>query len=172
MAAKRTTHCPNGHEYTKENTRYTSRSRQYRDGTPYTDIQKHCIQCDKDYDTNNKEKGLQRSRRYQESNPEKVREASRLSMKKRNKELRREAIEAYGGKCVCCGETTPEFLHFDHVNNDGAAHRKELGGHGGSMLILRWAKKNSWPDKIQLLCHNCGMAKAWYGECPHGGDSN
>lgn len=77
---------------------------------------------------------------------------------------RREAIAAYGGKCVCCGETEPVFLAFDHINDDGAAHRKEIGE--GATVIVQWVKKNGYPqDRIQLLCH-CNWAKH-HGGCPH-----
>jgi len=89
-------------------------------------------------------------------------------MKQQTKELRKLANEAYGGKCCCCGESTPEFLHLDHVADDGAEHRRELSNSkGGSIHTLRWARNNNWPDRLQLLCHNCGMAKAFYGACPH-----
>ena len=80
--------------------------------------------------------------------------------------IRQEVIAAYGGKCTCCGESTPEFLVIDHTNNDGAAHRKEIGAAGGS-TIYKWLKKNDYPEGFQVLCHNCNMAKGFYGQCPH-----
>ena len=70
-------------------------------------------------------------------------------------------IDAYGGVCACCGEYRYEFLALDHVNNDGAAHRKEVGD------VYKWAIKTKFPPSLQLLCHNCNMAKAIYGHCPH-----
>ena len=27
--------------------------------------------------------------------------------------------------------------------------------------------KNYYPKNLQILCHNCNMAKGFYGECPH-----
>lgn len=155
---KRTTHCPKGHEYTEENTCYSTRNRTYKDGTAYIVTEKRCRQCIKDNAT-----------KERQDNPEGVRIRARKSSKKRLAELRKEAIEAYGGKCNCecgCGIAIPEYLHLDHVDNDGAEHRRELGINGGSHKMAIWAKKNNWPDKLQLLCHNCGMAKAWYGSCP------
>lgn len=93
-------------------------------------------------------------------------ECKRISFRKHSSNLRDEAIKAYGGKCNCCGETEPMFLQFDHINNDGADHRRKLGG--GSIKIVAWAKKNNWPNTIQLLCANCNTAKSYKnGGCPH-----
>lgn len=78
--------------------------------------------------------------------------------------IRRKVIEAYGAKCNCCGERTFEFLTLDHVNNDGAIHRKTIG-HSGN--IYRWAIKKNFPDLLQVMCMNCNWAKAIHGECPH-----
>jgi hypothetical protein len=84
-------------------------------------------------------------------------------------------IEAYGGKCICCGETIPEFLTIDHINNDGAKQRKEIrpnkvrnGGGGSGVEFYRWLRKHGYPqDNYQLLCFNCNCAKGYFGQCPH-----
>jgi hypothetical protein len=83
--------------------------------------------------------------------------------------LREEVLDAYGGKCACCGETTREFLGVDHINNDGESHRREvLKGYGRS--IYRWLKQSGYPNSgFQLLCHNCNISKGLYGGCPHRG---
>ena len=90
--------------------------------------------------------------------------ARRRSARKYNAKQRTEAIAAYGGRCACCGESEPAFLTFDHVNDDGSAHRREIG-HDGKMICI-WAKKNGYPKSLQLLCCNCNNAKA-RGGCPH-----
>lgn len=141
--------CPNGHDYTS-NRRTTTRKRTLKDGTVRTYQTSYCNACN-----------TEKNRRIRQQNPGRAAEYLRT----RHKNLRNEAIMMYGGKCVCCGETTPEFLHLDHVNNDGAAHRKTLGG--GADKTLSWAKRNNWPDSLQLKCHNCGMAEGFYGQCPH-----
>src|SRR3990172_6832112 len=46
--------------------------------------------------------------------------------RERRRAARVKALTAYGGRCRCCGETEPKFLVFDHINNDGAVHRREL----------------------------------------------
>lgn len=76
-------------------------------------------------------------------------------------------IEAYGGKCICCEEKTPEFLTIDHINNDGAADRKKNGKKSGTKLY-RWLIRNDFPKyNYQLLCYNCNCAKGFFGYCPH-----
>lgn len=80
--------------------------------------------------------------------------------------LKAEIIEAYGGKCVCCGETTFEFLSIDHINGKGNEHRRQLKSEG--IGLYNWLKKHTFPkDNYQLLCYNCNMAKSLYGICPH-----
>lgn len=101
---------------------------------------------------------------------ERARELSRQRAVRSSAKVRREVIEAYGSACNCCGETTVEFLTIDHINNDGADHRRELTGHrtGSSTNIYRWLRANGYPkDNFQLLCYNCNCAKGFYGTCPH-----
>lgn len=79
--------------------------------------------------------------------------------------IRLETIAAYGGKCKCCGETNEGFLTLDHVNNDGADHRRELGRKASLHL---WAKNAGYPDTLQVLCYNCNCGRATNGGvCPH-----
>jgi len=80
---------------------------------------------------------------------------------RRRQELTSEALAAYGGRCVDCEEDDPEVLTFDHVDNDGGQHRRELakGKRGSTTQILRWAKQNGWPPRLQVLCANCHLRK-------------
>lgn len=99
------------------------------------------------------------------------REAFRLygiAKGKRNHDrIRDEVFNAYGGyKCACCGETERAFLSLDHVNNDGAAHRRSERKH--CMHIYRWARKHNFPKTLQVLCMNCNFGKRQnHGTCPH-----
>ena len=78
--------------------------------------------------------------------------------------LKLRVFGAYGGKCVCCGEKELIFLSIDHVNNDGARHRKEVA----SGQLYRWLEKNNFPPNFQILCFNCNRAKYVNGGlCPH-----
>lgn len=81
-------------------------------------------------------------------------------------ELKEKVYSAYGRVCTCCGEAQPEFLTLDHVNNDGNAHRKELGSQGER--FLKWIIANNYPNTIQILCWNCQWGKLKNnGICPH-----
>lgn len=106
----------------------------------------------------------------------KVKDATRKADSERVRQRRREyyarlrveVIQAYGGRCTCCGETEIRFLCIDHVNDDGNVHRAELG----TMNIYSWLRHNEWPEGFQVLCANCNMAKKT-GPCPHrGGESD
>lgn len=83
--------------------------------------------------------------------------------------LKQEVLAHYGGQCACCAETTWEFLTLDHINEDGAAHRRELFGtqKAGSSQMYRWAKKNGYPAIFRVLCFNCNVTIFHYGTCPH-----
>ena len=82
----------------------------------------------------------------------------------RRRAMRLRIFEAYGNACACCGETTLEFLTIDHVNNDGAEHRRTIGR---GDYMMRDIIKREFPPDFQLLCWNCNGAKGAYGVCPH-----
>lgn len=79
-------------------------------------------------------------------------------------QLRNDAMMAYGGHvCACCGETEPNFLSLDHIENDGATHRRTVG-----KAIWKWLRDNKYPAGFQVLCMNCNHGKARNnGICPH-----
>ena len=81
-------------------------------------------------------------------------------------DIRRMVLEHYGGVCACCGETEPAFLTIDHINNDGAAHRRAIGATSASHFAV-WLYRHGYPDGFQVLCANCNHAKAVVGTCPH-----
>jgi len=84
-----------------------------------------------------------------------------------HQELKRRAFAAYGGpRCVCCGEIHPECLSIDHINNDGAHHRRQLAG----KPIYLWLYENDFPPGFQVLCMNCNISKRDnHGICWHEG---
>lgn len=80
-------------------------------------------------------------------------------------------LRHYGGtppSCACCGEDHPTFLAIDHIEGSGNKHRKEIGSKGGYTFAI-WLIKNNFPEGFQVLCHNCNMAIAILGYCPHKG---
>lgn len=116
-----------------------------------------------------KARRLQQKREYAKriyANP-KMRAILLAKIKDRQQRIRSEVIAAYGSRCVCCGEQDPKFLTIDHVNNDGASHRKKNRISPGAGLYS-WLRKRGFPKKgFQLLCWNCNCGKGIYGLCPH-----
>lgn len=83
--------------------------------------------------------------------------------------VKNEVFESYGGyKCVCCNEKEKTFLSIDHINSDGAKHRKEIGS-----TLYHWLMKNKFPSGFQVLCMNCQWGKKNNsGICPHQSKKN
>src|SRR5690606_38099756 len=80
-----------------------------------------------------------------------------------------DVLNAYGGKCACCGVATKEFLAIDHINGGGRQHRLSLHPRPSSQTVYTWLRKNNYPEGFQVLCHNCNAAKSYYKNgCPHG----
>jgi len=76
--------------------------------------------------------------------------------------------EHYGAICNCCGTTQEEFLTIDHINDDGAEHRKTLPSSGTGGTIYSYLIENNFPeDDFQILCWNCQWGKKKNGVCPH-----
>lgn len=75
-------------------------------------------------------------------------------------------LEGYGGCCACCGESDPRFLTIDHVDGNGAEHRRDLGT--GSNRVWLQIIREGFPEGYQCLCYNCNCGRAINGGvCPH-----
>lgn len=82
------------------------------------------------------------------------------TIKQRSYDLKTEIIEAYGGKCECCGEANRGFLSIDHINRDGHKERK--------LNLYKHLKANGFPrDRYRLYCMNCNWGSRLTGVCPH-----
>lgn len=103
----------------------------------------------------------ERSRDYNREYQRKNREKSKLYQKEYLRSIRLKVIEHYGNECRCCGEKENKFLGIDHIENGkgNPVNRKESS--------YREAIRNNYPDYLQVLCHNCNLAKGFYGKCPH-----
>ncbi len=79
------------------------------------------------------------------------------------------AFNGYGGcRCICCGETELVFLTLDHIDGNGATHRRTLGmGREGGAKFYRLLRLQGYPPGYQVLCFNCNCARGQHGECPH-----
>lgn len=75
-------------------------------------------------------------------------------------------LDHYGRKCNCCGEAEINFLTVDHINNDGATHKRIMKSKDPGS-VRKWIVDNGFPDTIQILCYNCNCAKGKLGYCPH-----
>lgn len=107
-----------------------------------------------------------RNRAWREANRETYREQQREYRRNRDAAIRAEALVAYGGCCAACGKVgqlsygKPDSLHLDHINGDGAAHRKALGNPRLSgVKFYQLLKREGWPRYVQLLCELCHEAK-------------
>jgi hypothetical protein len=103
----------------------------------------------------------------------------RDARRRRSLELRIKAFKILcnGEKphCQCPGCTVDfiEFLQCDHVNGDGAAHRKANRLWNGADLLWRYVIEH--PEErsdFQVLCRNCNGAKFTRKRCPLHGQSH
>ena len=94
----------------------------------------------------------------------------RVFAKDKRRHLRMEVLLSYGGECLCCGEHRYEFLGMDHIDGNGAQHRRDEGLHGGTEFYM-WLKKNDYPEGFRVLCHNCNFSRGHLGYCPCGDGS-
>jgi glucan-binding YG repeat protein len=70
-----------------------------------------------------------------------------------------DALKHYSGgtmSCARCGFDDIRAISLDHVNGDGAAHRRQFKD---SWAVFRWIKKNGYPEGFQVLCMNCQFIK-------------
>lgn len=86
---------------------------------------------------------------------------------KRHEKLKREVFEAYGGKCVCCGETDLHFLTIDHTDGIVPESHRRNGRRLSGTAFLYQIRKEGYPDTCRILCWNCNCSHAYYGFCPH-----
>jgi len=109
--------------------------------------------------------------RYHGEKHDEIRKKDNLSVREKRAKIKDIVFAAYGGyKCVCCGETEPMFLTIDHINNDGAKHRRQISGkrHMAGYHTYKWLMDNNFPDGFQVLCMNCNHGKRMNnGICPH-----
>ena len=84
--------------------------------------------------------------------------------KKNQLKLKNEVLSYYSKnkapECIVCGFNDIRALSIDHMENNGANHRRELGNKTLSGYhFYRWLKKNNFPLGYQCLCMNCQWEK-------------
>lgn len=139
----------------------------------YYKNKQHVLDYQTQWRADNPEKKLAQNARYRERNREAIQEKGRRYHRRtrgkahdRHQELRLEVIAAYGNKCTCCAEVNLGFITIDHVFNDGAEHRREVGS---GKELYKWLKEQGYPkDRFRLLCYNCNIGRFHNkGTCPH-----
>jgi len=103
-------------------------------------------------------------RKYRKKNKQKLNEYMRNRNRERNKYLKKTVLNHYGWECACCSENHKEFLCIDHINGDGADHRRKIGK--GHYYFYTWLIRNNFPEGFQTLCMNCNFAKGTRNYCP------
>jgi hypothetical protein len=105
-------------------------------------------------------------KRWYESNKDKAREQKRAIMKrlraenpekyasqsrKAKEKLRQSVLNAHGRACAICGFENEHALTLDHILNNGAEERKEVGERGVYYRSLIPENKSEY----RILCMNC-----------------
>jgi len=91
----------------------------------------------------------------------KYRLTHRAYWKEVNLLIKTEVITHYGnGKCACirCGYDDIRALSIDHIDGNGAQHRRTIKVPSGNHFY-RWLRKNNFPSGFQTLCMNCQWIK-------------
>lgn len=133
-------------------------------------LKKICIQCGNKHNTRYQKchscrrKSRKLSAVYWRESSEEFKEKRSLYKKRKRANDKFLVFNAYGGKCVCCGESDWKLLTIDHVFNDGKAHREIVSASELYPYLIR----NNFPqDRFRLLCWNCNISRSKYGVCPH-----
>ncbi len=102
---------------------------------------------------------------YHAKKYERTKEVGRAVRKRYYDKWKKVVFDHYGHKCTCCGEREPRFLTIDHIDDDGAEHRKSVAA--GSVLF-KWLVNNNFPKNFRILCFNCNAGRFHNGGlCPH-----
>ncbi len=131
------------------------------------------IRCSDEY-KRNKAHRIKRAIERKRENPERTSEHGRT----RRMKLKMAAFVAYSingiPECACCKNKILIHLTIDHINENGAEHRREINkgrkssnhGYSGGCRTYIWLKQNGYPSGFQVLCFNCNFAKHNLGSCP------
>ena len=104
-----------------------------------------------------------RSKREKDGVEYQCKECAKNRQKEQRKKNFQKILDHYGARCFCCGETIKEFLTIDHVNRDGAEHRRQLNRGRLYASIIR----DGFPNRFRIACANCNFSLGMKGYCPH-----
>lgn len=108
------------------------------------------------YRINNRDKILKQGKEWRK----KHRDTKAIRMKKSNYDLKIKVLSHYSNGYMCCafcGYSNPVALSIDHVEGDGAKHRREL--RAAHTHLYQWLVNSNFPKGFQVLCMNCQYVK-------------
>lgn len=98
-------------------------------------------------------------------NTRKFRSKSKTRPDSRYARLKMEVLTHYAGgimSCVLCNEKDGVVLTIDHIHDNGAEHRRELGIKN-THQFYRWLRDSDYPEGFQTLCQNHNLGKRCLG---------
>ncbi len=87
----------------------------------------------------------------------------KMTRRKQRRSMKWHIIKELGNKCECCDEDKLELLTIDHINKDGAVHRRQKGGDVWRDIVKLGVPK----DRFRALCYNCNYALYHNDTCLH-----
>lgn len=106
---------------------------------------------------------LKTSKAWKTANAAKYRSQQRAYRNQQREEIAQQVFSHYG-PCSCCGEAEIKFLTVEHMNGNGAQHRRMIG----KTDMWLWLYHNGFPKGYTLLCFNCNAGAFRNGGiCPH-----
>jgi hypothetical protein len=96
-------------------------------------------------------------REYRAANPAYT-ERARVQRQEWGLQMRRDALDKFGGKCLRCSFSDERALQFDHINADGYLERRD-NVHTNGSKYKRLLSDAEYAKSFQLLCANCNWIK-------------
>ena len=129
----------------------------------------HCVPCwsaeRNGYQQAYREKYKERLRIYDREKYKTNLPAIKIRAKRHYEKWKKVVFDHYGNVCSCCGETQSRFLTIDHMDDDGAEHRKDVSA---GLVLFKWLINNNFPKNFRILCFNCNAGRFHNGgKCPH-----
>lgn len=119
-------------------------------------LDSYCKDCKREY----RNQARREKRGYYGS--EKFKKTTKEYKKRYNKNLNEQRkaqviSELTSGEMCCslCGFDDIRALSVDHIDGNGAEHRKSVRG----CHLYKWLIKNNFPEGFQVLCMNCQWIK-------------